>query len=86
MTWKDERAVWNAAIFGLFPGFMGWDVNEVDPFACPRVIMNSLTCSNVDMNSLKFQDSHYVRCASPKLHCLTVFLLACLVVICLTSS
>ena len=29
MTWVDKRASWNAAIFSLFPGQMGWNLDEI---------------------------------------------------------
>ena len=29
MTWKDQRAAWNKAVFGMFPGMMDWNLDEI---------------------------------------------------------
>jgi len=44
MTWKDERAVWNAAIYSLFPGLMSWDVSQIykPEFIWPNRIDNMI--------------------------------------------
>ena len=29
MKWSDKRAMWNPAVYGMFPGKMNWEVSEI---------------------------------------------------------
>jgi len=44
MKWSDKRAMWNPAVYGMFPGKMNWEVSEIyrPEFLWPNRIQNML--------------------------------------------